>query len=185
MTSQNFRHSEQITILRGRRDFLKLGAAFAAVPMLGGAASGVSASESGAGGGSGRMVVTPSGERDSFVGPSDYITGSVVVEMLFRPEEPARTSGASVTFAPGARSHWHTHPLGQILVVTAGVGWLQQEGRERQEIRPGDVAWIPPDIRHWHGATATNAMTHLAIQEVLDGTNVVWLDPVTDAQYEM
>lgn len=98
-------------------------------------------------------------------------------------KDPSHTSGAYVTFEPGARSAWHTHPLGQTLIVTAGTGWVQQEGGEKQDIKPGDVIWIPPGVKHWHGATATNGMTHIAIQEQLDGKNVEWMEQVSDEQY--
>ena len=112
-----------------------------------------------------------------------YFTGSVRIDSLFQANDPSRTSGSSVTFEPGARSAWHTHPLGQILIVTAGTGWVQQEGREKQEITPGDVIWIPPGVKHWHGATATNGVTHIAIQEQVDGKNVEWMEHVSDEQY--
>ena len=105
------------------------------------------------------------------------------VEPLFPVNSPSRTSGGSVTFEPGARSAWHTHPLGQTLIVTAGTGWVQQWGGEKQEIRPGDVVWTPPGVKHWHGATPTTAMTHIAIQETLDGKNVEWMEKVSDEQY--
>lgn len=103
--------------------------------------------------------------------------------LLFQPKAPSRTSGASVTFEPGARSAWHFHPLGQTLTVTAGTGWIQQAGGQKREIRAGDVIWTPPGVRHWHGATASGAMTHIAIQEYLDGKNVEWMEQVSDEQY--
>jgi quercetin dioxygenase-like cupin family protein len=119
----------------------------------------------------------------SIKGPESSFTGQVRIEMLNSPPEPARTSCASVTFEPGARSAWHTHPLGQTLIVTAGCGWTQCGGGPIVEIRAGDVVWCPPGHKHWHGATPTTAMTHIAIQEALDGVAVVWLDKVTDAEY--
>jgi quercetin dioxygenase-like cupin family protein len=126
------------------------------------------------------MTVTRGGSQPSFPGPAEHFTGTVRVDMLFGAKDPSRVSGAYVTFEPGARSAWHTHPLGQHLVVTAGTSWVQQEGGERQEIRPGDVVWTPPGVKHWHGATATAGMTHIALQEQLDGRAVDWLEKVTD-----
>ena len=102
---------------------------------------------------------------------------------MFAPTEPSRISVGSVTFERGARSAWNTHPFGQILIVTAGTGWIQQQGGQKQEIKPGDVIWTPPGVKHWHGATATNGMTHLAITELLDGRNVDWTEKVSDVQY--
>jgi quercetin dioxygenase-like cupin family protein len=129
------------------------------------------------------MTITRNGSQPSRKGPAEYFTGSVRVDPLFQAKDPSRTSGAYVTFEPGARSAWHTHPLGQTLIVTAGTGWVQQEGGEKQEIKPGDVIWTPPGVKHWHGATATHGMTHLAIQEEVDGKNVEWMEQVSDAQY--
>ncbi|XAH26299.1 cupin domain-containing protein [Xylophilus sp. GW821-FHT01B05] len=129
------------------------------------------------------MVLTRSGSQPSFKGPAQNFTGAVRVDPLFQPKEPSRTSAGAVTFEPGARSAWHTHPLGQTLIVTAGAGWVQQEGGEKQQIKPGDVVWTPPGVKHWHGATASNSMTHIAIQESLGGKNVEWMDKVTDEQY--
>ena len=123
------------------------------------------------------------GSNPSGRGPSEYFTGSVRVDMLFQADATARVVGANVTFEPGARTAWHTHPLGQTLVVTAGCGWTQREGGPIQEIHPGDVVWFSPGERHWHGATATTGMTHLAIQEALDGKTVDWMDHVTDEEY--
>jgi quercetin dioxygenase-like cupin family protein len=130
-----------------------------------------------------KMTITRSGERQSSIGPEANFTGSVRVESLFPVNSPSRASGASVTFEPGARSAWHTHPLGQTLIVTAGIGWVQQEGGEKQAIRPGGVVWTPPGVKHWHGATPTTAMTHIAIQEALDGKVVEWMEKVSDEQY--
>jgi quercetin dioxygenase-like cupin family protein len=129
------------------------------------------------------MIVTRSGSQPSNKGSDLYFTGSVRVDPLFQPKEPSRVSGAYVTFEPGARSAWHTHPLGQNLIVTAGTGWVQEGNVEKQEIRPGYVVWTPPGVKHWHGATVTSGMTHIAIQESLDGKNVEWMEKVTDDQY--
>lgn len=129
------------------------------------------------------MEIHRNGSRPSNRGPSEYFTGAVRIDPLNSPPAPARVSCASVTFEPGARTAWHTHPLGQTLVVTAGVGWTQCEGGPIVEIRAGDVIWCPPGHRHWHGATATTAMTHIAIQEALDGRVVEWMEHVTDEQY--
>lgn len=133
--------------------------------------------------GSRTITITRSGSQPSTKGSDRFFTGSVRVDRLFEPKVPSRTSGAYVTFEPGARTAWHTHPLGQCLVVTAGTGWVQQEGGEKQEIKPGDVVWIPPGVKHWHGATETTAMTHIAITESLDGKNVEWMEKVSDEQY--
>jgi quercetin dioxygenase-like cupin family protein len=129
------------------------------------------------------MDIKRSGSEPSAKGPAEYFTGSVRVDMLFRPQQPARTSGAYVTFEPGARTAWHTHPLGQTLIITAGFGWVQREGAAIEEIRPGDVVWFPPGEKHWHGATPVTAMTHIAITETLDGKNVDWMEKVSDDQY--
>ena len=129
------------------------------------------------------MEITRNGTQPSGKGPTDWFTGTVRVDPLFQPKAPARTVGASVTFEPGARTAWHTHPLGQTLIVTAGCGWVQREGGPVEEIKPGDVVWLPPGLKHWHGATATTAMTHIAIQEQLDGKTVDWLEKVSDEQY--
>ncbi len=129
------------------------------------------------------MEIKRAGSRPSSVGPADYFTGTVRIDPLFEAPEPARVAGAAVTFEPGARTAWHTHPLGQTLIVTAGAGWVQRDGAVREDIRPGDVVWIPPGEKHWHGATATMAMTHIAIQEKLDGKMVEWLEQVSDAHY--
>jgi quercetin dioxygenase-like cupin family protein len=129
------------------------------------------------------MDIMRAGTRPSGVGPSDWFTGRVRIDPLFSAPAPARGRGATVTFEPGARTNWHTHPLGQTLIVTAGVGWVQREGGAVEVVRPGDVVWFPPRERHWHGATATCAMTHVALQEDLDGRTVDWQDPVADADY--
>jgi quercetin dioxygenase-like cupin family protein len=129
------------------------------------------------------MTVTRAGSQASGKGPAANFTGTVRVDPLFAAKAPSTTSGAYVTFEPGARSAWHTHPKGQVLVVTAGVGRVQQWGGPVQELRPGDVVWTPPGVKHWHGAAPTVAMTHMAIQESADGTSVAWLEKVSDEQY--
>lgn len=130
------------------------------------------------------MDIKRVGSQASAKGPAEWFTGNVRVDMLFTAPDPALVSGASVTFEPGARTAWHTHPLGQSLIVTAGCGWVQREGGRIEEIHPGDVVWIPPHEKHWHGATPTTGMTHIAIQEKNDGKVVDWLEHVTDAQYK-
>ena len=130
------------------------------------------------------MDIKRVGSQPSAKGPADWFTGMVRIDPLFSAPAPARAVGAAVTFEPGARTAWHTHPLGQTLVVTAGCGLAQREGGPIEEIRPGDVVWIPPGEKHWHGATATTGMTHLAIQEARDGKTVDWMEHVTDDQYQ-
>lgn len=129
------------------------------------------------------MNLSRSGSQASTTGPADCFTGTVRIDPLFQPDAPARVSGASVTFEPGARTAWHTHPLGQTLVVTAGLGWVQLWGGPVQEIRPGDVVWFAPGEKHWHGATPTTAMTHIAIQERLGDKAADWMEQVSDEQY--
>lgn len=129
------------------------------------------------------MDITKTGSTPSQPGPADWFTGPVRVDFLFQAKEPSTLSGASVTFEPGARTAWHTHPVGQHLIITAGLGWVQEEGGPIQEVRPGDVVWFPPAVKHWHGASPTNAMTHIAVQEAQDGSPVEWLEHVTDEQY--
>jgi quercetin dioxygenase-like cupin family protein len=129
------------------------------------------------------VEIKRNGSRPSGRGPTEHFTGTVRIDPLFEAPEPARVRGASVTFEPGARSAWHTHPLGQNLLVTAGLGWTQCWGGPVEEIRPGDVIWCPPRVKHWHGATPTTAMTHIAIQEALDGKVVDWMEKVSDEQY--
>ncbi|MCK1523368.1 cupin domain-containing protein [Bradyrhizobium sp. 145] len=123
------------------------------------------------------------GSRPSQKGPEDWFTGTVRIDPLFQPQDPARTGAGQVTFEPGARTAWHTHPLGQTLIVTAGLGWVQREGGPVEEIRPGDVVWFPPGLKHWHGASPTTAMTHIAVHESLNGKNVDWMEKVNDEQY--
>ena len=129
------------------------------------------------------MNIQRSGSQASSVGPAEWFTGTVRLDPLFRTQEPARVAGASVTFEPGARTAWHTHPLGQTLIVTFGCGRAQRWGGPIEEIRPGDVVWFAPGEKHWHGAGPTTAMAHLAIQEQLNGTAVEWLEHVSDEQY--
>jgi len=129
------------------------------------------------------MDIRRAGAQPSGKGPSDWFTGTVRVDPLFEAPEPARVRGANVTFEPGARTAWHTHPLGQTLIVASGVGRVRRWGGPVEEIRPGDVVWIPPGEKHWHGASATVAMTHIAIQEALDGKTVDWMEKVSDEEY--
>jgi quercetin dioxygenase-like cupin family protein len=129
------------------------------------------------------MEIKQNGSQPSRKGPAEWFTGTVRIDPLFEVPEPARVQGASVTFEPGARTAWHTHPLGQILIVTSGLGWVQRWGGPIEEIRPGDVIWFPPGEKHWHGATPTTAMTHIAVQEALNGKVVDWLEHVSDEQY--
>jgi quercetin dioxygenase-like cupin family protein len=129
------------------------------------------------------VEIKRSGAQPSGKGPVEYFTGTVRIDPLFQAADPARAVGASVTFEPGARTAWHTHPLGQTLIVTAGCGLAQRWGGPIETIRPGDVIWFPPGEKHWHGATATTAMTHIAVQERLDGKTVDWMEKVSDEQY--
>jgi quercetin dioxygenase-like cupin family protein len=130
------------------------------------------------------MEIKRSGSQPSSKGPADWFTGTVRIDPLFPAIAPARAAGANVTFEPSARTAWHTHPLGQTLIVTAGCGWVQREGGPIEEIHPGDVIWFPPGEKHWHGATLTTAMTHIAIQENLNGKMVDWMEKVSDEQYQ-
>jgi quercetin dioxygenase-like cupin family protein len=129
------------------------------------------------------MEIKHSGSQPSAKGPAQYFTGDVRIDPLAETPEPSRLLAASVTFEPGARTAWHTHPLGQTLIVTSGCGWTQCWGEPKVEIRPGDVIWCPPSTKHWHGATAKAAMTHIAIVEKLDGNGVEWMEHVSDEQY--
>lgn len=130
------------------------------------------------------MEITRNGSQASYPGPADWFTGSVRVDPLFEAPEPARGRGASVTFEPGARTAWHTHPLGQTLIITAGSGRVQRWDGPVEEVNPGDVVWFPPGEKHWHGAAPRVAMTHIAIQEALDGEVVQWMEQVSDEQYQ-
>ncbi len=127
--------------------------------------------------------ISRNGSRPSAMGSAQYFTGSVIVEPLFRANEHMHASGGLVTFAPGARSAWHSHPAGQILIVTSGTGWVQEKGGEKRAVRPGDVVWTPPGVMHWHGATATTSMSHIAITNMRDGKNVEWMQKVSDEEY--
>lgn len=129
------------------------------------------------------MEIRPNGSQPSTTGSADYFTGTVRVDPLAQAPAPARVTAASVTFEPCARSHWHTHPLGQTLIVTAGCGLIQSWGGPVRRIRPGDVVWCPPGEKHWHGAAAATSMTHIAVQEHLDGKVVDWMEEVTDEEY--
>ena len=129
------------------------------------------------------MEIKRCGSQPSAKGPADYFTGTVRIDAPFAGEDPARVGGATVTFEPSARTAWHTHPLGQTLIVTSGLGWVQREGGPLEEIRPGDIVWFAPGEKHWHGATPTAAMTHIAIAEKLNGSPVDWMEKVTDEQY--
>ena len=130
------------------------------------------------------MEIERADSRKSGEGPAEWFTGAVRIDPLFEAPEPARVRAASVTFESGARTAWHTHPLGQTLIVTSGLGWAQRWSSPIEEIRPGDVVWFSPDEKHWHGATPTTAMTHIAIQEALNGKVVEWMEKVSDEQYQ-
>ena len=130
------------------------------------------------------MEIRRAGSQPSGKGPAEWFTGTVRIDPLFGPPAPARAGGALVTFEPGARTAWHTHPLGQTLFVTSGCGWVQRAGGPVEVIRPGDVIWFPPGEKHWHGATATTAMSHIAVQEKLNGSPVDWLEQVSDDEYK-
>ncbi len=142
-------------------------------------AAGASASDAA----SQRITISRGGSQPSGKGPTEYFSGSVRIDPLFPAKAPAHASGGRVTFEPGARTAWHSHPLGQILIVTSGAGWIQQWGGRKEEIREGDVVRIPPGQKHWHGATATTSMTHIAIQEELNGKAVEWMEKVSDEEY--
>ena len=129
------------------------------------------------------MDIARSGSQPSQKGSADYFTGSVRVDARFQRQAPARVGGGIVTFEPGARTAWHTHPLGQTLIILSGCGWVQVDGGPKEEVRPGDMVWFAPGERHWHGATATTAMSHIAIAEQLDGRSVDWLEQVSDEHY--
>ena len=129
------------------------------------------------------MQITRVGSQPSAKGPEDWFTGAVRIDPLFQPNDGRRAAAAIVTFEPGARTAWHTHPLGQTLIVTSGCGWVQREGGTVEEICPGDIVWFEPNEKHWHGATAKTAMTHIAMQENLNGKVVEWMEKVSDEQY--
>ena len=129
------------------------------------------------------MDITRIGSQPSTPGPAEWFTGAVRIDSRFQRDLPARIGGALVSFEPGARTAWHTHPLGQTLIVTAGSGLVQRDGGPIEHINPGDIVWIPPGEKHWHGASPANGMTHLAMQEALDGNTATWMEKVTDAEY--
>ena len=129
------------------------------------------------------MEITAAEDRQGVIGSAETFTGTAYVEMVFSNKEPFAVNAGQVTFLPGARSAWHTHPAGQMLVVTSGTGWVQERGEEKQVMQAGDVVWCPPDVEHWHGATDHTAVTHIAVQQFEDGENVVWGEHVTDAEY--
>lgn len=131
----------------------------------------------------GSAQISPNGSRKSIIGSNKYFTGHVVVDPLYGANKNLPQTGAVVTFAPGARSAWHTHPAGQILIVTSGTGWVQEEGGKRRTIKPGDVVWTPPGVKHWHGATAAASMSHIALSNMRGGKNVVWMEKVSGEQY--
>jgi quercetin dioxygenase-like cupin family protein len=165
-----------------RRQVLLVGGSLAAVPLLAGLATNAQAQQteevnivS--------MEISRNGSRPSAKGAAANFTGSVVVDPLYPPNESTTSSGGLVTFEPGARSAWHTHPAGQVLIVTSGTGWVQEEGGQKIEVKPGDVIWTPPGVKHWHGASVSNGMSHIAITNVVDGRNVDWMEHVTDEQY--
>ncbi len=130
-----------------------------------------------------RIVITPNAARPTSIGAAENFTGTVLVDLMIAATDHTRATGADVTFAPGARTAWHSHPAGQFLIVTAGVGWVQEWNGEKREIKAGDVVWTPPGVKHWHGGTLTTSMRHIAIQERVDGKNVEWMEHVTDGQY--
>lgn len=130
------------------------------------------------------MKIIHSGSQPSARGPEEWFTGQVRIDSPFQAPEPARVGGATVTFEPGARTAWHTHPLGQTLIITQGRGWLQKWGEEIVEMNQGDIVWIPPDVKHWHGATPETAMTHIAIAEKVNGSPVEWMEKVSAEQYK-
>jgi quercetin dioxygenase-like cupin family protein len=196
---RNNRSQEFDPVAPSRRAVLRTGGALLAAPLLAGGAGGAAGHgphpvQAGVAASSqppqqgGREVqsitIRRSGSQPPSQGPAEYFTGTVRVELLFQPTGHSRMSGAFVTFDPGARTAWHTHPLGQTLIVTAGAGWVQQWGGPVEEMREGDVVRIPPGVKHWHGATATTRMTHLALQEHLDGKAVEWMEKVSDEQYK-
>ena len=130
------------------------------------------------------MEITRIGSRPSSKGPEDWFTGSVRIDPLFQPNDARRAAAATVTFEPGARTAWHTHPLGQTLIITSGCGWVQREGGAVEEIHPGDIVWFEPNEKHWHGATASIGMSHIAIQENLNGKVVDWMEKVSEEEYQ-
>jgi quercetin dioxygenase-like cupin family protein len=130
------------------------------------------------------MEITRTGTKHSIKGPADWFTGAVRIDPLFDANETRRGAAATVTFEPGARTAWHTHPLGQTLIIVSGIGWVQKDGESIEEVHPGDVVWFGPNEKHWHGASPTNGMSHIAIQENLEGKVVDWMEKVTEEQYQ-
>jgi quercetin dioxygenase-like cupin family protein len=130
-----------------------------------------------------QIVITPSGARPSIYGPAQAYTGTAVADTLVAPNAPSRIMAVSITFEPGARTAWHNHPAGQYLIVSSGVGWVQERGAKKREVRPGDVIWTPPGVTHWHGATATNSMGHLAVWEFVNGSGGELMEHVSDEDY--
>jgi quercetin dioxygenase-like cupin family protein len=179
MATSNEPDVDRRPALPDRRQFLAAGLGLAAAPLLTHFSDGAPAPQHP----EVPMEIKRIGSQPSGKGPADWFTGTVRIDPLFQVHPPARAAGASVTFEPGARTAWHTHPLGQTLTVTAGCGWVQREGGPVEEVHPGDVVWFPAGEKHWHGATPTTAMTHIAIQEQLDGKVVDWLEHVSDEQY--
>jgi quercetin dioxygenase-like cupin family protein len=163
-----------------RRTFLKTAATVFALPAIIRARDGAPISQKQ----ESKMEIKRNGSQPSGKGPAEYFTGNVRIDLLFEPKDSARAFGARVTFEPGVRTAWHTHPLGQTLIVTAGCGLAQRWGGSIEQIRPGDVVWFVPGEKHWHGATPTTAMTHIAIVEVLDGKSADWMEKVSDEQYQ-
>lgn len=143
----------------------------------------VAASDAGAEDRSETMEITRKADQETVEGPEEYFTGKATIRAMFSRKGPSRVTGAIVSFEPGARTAWHSHPLGQTLIVTDGIGWTQVEGGPIHEFYEGDILWCPKDQKHWHGATPHSAMTHIAIQEALDGKNVTWMEKVTDEEY--
>jgi len=129
------------------------------------------------------MEITRSADREGFIGSEEVFTGTAYIEPVFPANDPFAVNAGQVTFLPGARSAWHTHPAGQMLIVTSGTGWVQERGEQKEIMQTGDVVWCPPDVEHWHGATDTTAVTHVAVQQFKGGENVIWGEHVTDAEY--
>ncbi len=179
MVISNDHNNDRGPALPDRRHFLAAGLGLAASPFLARVVAAAPLSQQP----EVHMEIQRIGSQPSRKGPADWFTGTVRIDPIFQAHEPARTSAGSVTFEPGARTTWHTHPLGQTLIITAGCGRVQREGGPIEEVRPGDVIWFPSGVKHWHGATPTTAMTHIAIQEQLEGKAVDWLEHVTDEQY--
>jgi quercetin dioxygenase-like cupin family protein len=179
MAASNAHDIDHVPALPDRRQLLAAGLGLAAAGLFTRVAAGAPLSRHP----EVNMEIKRSGSLPSREGPAEWFTGTVRIDPLFQAHDPARAAGASVSFEPGARTAWHTHPVGQTLIITAGSGWVQREGGLVEEVHPGDVVWFSPGEKHWHGATPTAAMTHIAIQEQLDGKVVDWLEHVSDEQY--